>query len=310
LSYSGICGKQLEEMDGRGGSDPYLPHLLGHEGSGQVIDVGPAVRKVIPGDTVVLHWRKGSGIDSASPLYTRNEMRVNAGWVTTFNEFSVVAENRVTAIPHDSDLLVAALLGCAVTTGVGVIFNAAAVQPHDTVVIYGCGGVGLCAIQAARLRHPRHLIAVDVNQQALTLAKEFGASELINPLEMEVIKRVREITAGRGASKVIVCSGQPQAIETAIETTSIPGECILVGVPPKDSSVRFVPHAVMHERTLRGSLGGDSFPDRDIPAYLALHREGHLRLDRLVSRVEPFDNINKLIEEMQGETPGRCVIKF
>lgn len=310
LSYSGICGKQLEEMDGRGGPDPYLPHLLGHEGSGQVIDVGPAVRKVKTGDTVVLHWRKGSGIDSASPLYTRNKARVNAGWVTTFNEFSVVAENRVTAIPQDSDLLVAALMGCVVTTGVGVMFNDANVQSYDTVAVFGCGGVGLCAVQAARLRQTGLLVAVDINQNSLDLAKKFGADVLINPKKDDAIEKIMELTKGKGITKVLVCTGNITAIEAAIESTSIPGECFLVGVPQKGAKISVEAHAVMHERNIMGTLGGGSFPDRDIPAYMGLYKNGLLKLDELVSVVKPFSEINEVIQMMRGDTPGRVAVKF
>ena len=105
IYYSGICGKQIEEIKGIAGPDRYLPHLLGHEGSGVVIDIGPGVNKVAPGDYVVLHWLKGSGMDAQTPVYTRNGKRVNAGWITTFNEYGVVSENRVTSIPKDTNNL-------------------------------------------------------------------------------------------------------------------------------------------------------------------------------------------------------------
>src|SRR6267143_214934 len=114
---SGICGSQLGEIDGAKGEDKFLPHLLGHEGSGKVLETGPGVRHVKPGDSVVLHWRKGRGIESATPAYDWDGRKVNAGWVTTFNEYGVVSENRLTAIPGDIDPELAALFGCAVTTG-------------------------------------------------------------------------------------------------------------------------------------------------------------------------------------------------
>ncbi len=310
LFYSGVCGKQIEEIDGSGGADHFLPHLLGHEGSAEVLDIGPGVKKVKKGDTVVMHWMKGSGIHSQTPNYVWRGKKLNSGWVTTFNEYAVVSENRLTAIPKDSDLMVAALLGCVITTGVGASFRAAAIEPHDTVVIYGCGGVGLCAVQGAHLRHPRKLIAVDVNQQALEMAVKFGATEVINAAKEDIVKQVKSLTAGKGASKVLICIGHPKAIETAVESTSIPGECYFVGVPPKGCKVSIDPHAVMHERNLIGTLGGDTFPDRDVPTYLALHREGRLHLDQLISHIGPFEKINEAIEVMRGKTPGRCVVRF
>lgn len=310
LSYSGLCGKQIEEIDGKGGPDVFLPHLLGHEGSAEVIDVGPGVQKVKAQDTVVMHWRKGSGMQSAPPAYFRREQKINAGWVTTFNEYAVVSENRVTPIPRGSDLKVAALLGCVITTGVGVVFNKANVQSYDTAVVVGCGGVGLCAVQAAKLRQPAKLIAVDVNQNALNMAKEFGATYLINAGKENVVEEVRKLTGGKGASKVMVCTGHPKAIEAAVEATAVPGECFLVGVPPKGCRVAIDPWKVMHERNIIGTLGGDSYPDRDIPAYLELYNKGLLRIDDLISCVEPFAKINAAIDSMRGQTAGRCMVKF
>ncbi|MFC1646111.1 zinc-binding dehydrogenase [Candidatus Omnitrophota bacterium] len=312
LHYSGICGKQIDEIDAIAGPDAFLPHLLGHEGCAEVIDIGPGVAKVKKGDTVVMHWRKGSGIQSSTPMYLRNGSRINAGWVTTFNDYAVVSENRLTpiSIQEEGDKLIAALCGCVVTTGVGVIINEARVQPYDTVVIYGCGGVGLCAVQAAAMIHPRTLIAIDVNKKSLAIARDFGATEVFCAHEKDPVKLVLNKTDGKGASKVIVCTGNPSAIEKAVDMTSIPGECFFVGVPPKDAKVKINAHAVMHKRNIRGTLGGDSFPDRDIPAYFTLHKNEHLHLDKLVSFLGTFTKINEAIDMMRSEAPGRCAIKF
>jgi S-(hydroxymethyl)glutathione dehydrogenase / alcohol dehydrogenase len=310
LKYSGICGKQIEEMDGTGTPDPWVPHLLGHEGSAEVIDVGPGVTKVENGDVVVLHWKKGSGIQSSTPLYYHEGTRINSGWVTTFNEYAVVSENRVTPLDKESDSIVTALLGCIATTGIGVVLNEAQVQTYDTVVVYGCGGIGLCTVQAANMVHPRKIIAIDIDERALAKAREFGATDVINALQEDVIQTVQQLTDGAGATKVIVATGHPTAIENAIEATSIPGDCILVGVPQKGITIQFEPWSVMHNRCIRGTLGGNVWPDRDIPAYYALYQNGHLPLDKLVTHVESFENINKAIEVMRRGSAGRCVIQF
>jgi len=310
LFYSGICGKQIEEIDASSGPDPFLPHLLGHEGSAEVLDAGPGVTKVRPGDLAVLHWMKGSGIHSATPLYYFEGKRINAGWVTTFNDFAVVSENRVTLIDRDADLKVAALLGCVGTTGVGVVVNEANVQPYDTVVIYGCGGIGLCAVQAAHMRYPRRLIAVDLNDRALEAAKQFGATDIINPARIDPVKAVRDLTKGQGASKVLITTGHPKAVELAINTAAVPGDCIIVGVPQRGMMIPVDAYSIMHKRTLRGTLGGSMRPDRDIPTYYSLYKEGVLKLDKLVSSVLEFDKINESISKMRSGVPGRCVIKF
>lgn len=311
LYYSGICGKQTDEMDGKA-PDPFMPHLLGHEGGAEVCDVGPGVTKVKTNDKVVLHWRKGSGIHSATPLYVRKgtKERINAGWVTTFNEYAIVSENRVTPIPADADLKIAALFGCVVTTGVGIILNDAKVTQEDVVLIVGCGGVGLCAVQAASLAHPRKLIAVDVNPKALAMAKDFGATDIINSSQENFLDAVMKITDEQGANKVIVCIGKLEVIEASVEATSIPGDCFIAGVPPKEAYVKINPWKVMHERNIHGTLGGKTYPDRDIPAYFELYKQGKLKLDQLISYEGNFESLNDAIACMRGDAPGRCVVKF
>ncbi len=310
LFYSGICGKQIEEIDCLGGPDPFIPHLLGHEGTGKVLAVGPEVKKVSLGDTVVMHWMKGGGIHSEVPIYECDGEKINAGWVTTFNDHAVVSENRVTKIPNDSDMKTGALFGCAVTTGVGVVMNEADIKSHHSVAVYGCGGVGLLVVQAARIKHPKQIIAVDIDDEALALAKDFGASTLINASKSDPVEIIYGLTEGKGAERVIIVTGNKSAIETAIETASIPGECFQVGVPVVGEKICIDGHALMHKRNLSGSLGGGTFPDRDIPIYMDLNDMGEINVGKLITRVLPFKKINKGIEMMRGDSPGRVIIEF
>src|SRR5260370_14268823 len=143
IFYTSICGAQINEIDAVKGPDKFLPHLLGHEASGRVVEIGPGVTGVKADDTVVLHWRPSRGIQSSTPHYRWHGRRLNAGWVTPFNDYAVVSENRLTVIPSDYDLKVAPLFGCAVTTAVGVINNDAHVRIGESGVGFGAGGVGL-----------------------------------------------------------------------------------------------------------------------------------------------------------------------
>ena len=135
MSVSGICGSQLGEIDGRKGKDFFLPHLMGHEGCGEVLGIGPGVKTVSLGDKVVLHWKKGSGIQSETPKYKWRGKELNAGWVTTFNEYAIVSENRCTSIPIDINNDDAALFGCAVTTAFGVVENNAKLRFGESVLV-------------------------------------------------------------------------------------------------------------------------------------------------------------------------------
>ncbi len=306
IHYSGICGKQIEEIRGTGKPDPYLPHMLGHEGSGVIVDIGPGVRKVKSGDKVVAQWVKGSGIDSLTPIYTRKSQRINAGWITTFNEYAVLSENRVTKIPDDSDLLSACLLGCAVTTGVGVIINEANVRPGESVAIVGCGGVGLNAIQGAVLVNAAPIIAIDNNKDSLKRAKDFGATHFIDSSSQDVIHELRKINAG--ANYVIITATNAKIMETAVQLGSFPGSVFFVGVPNVGTKIN-VNALDLHRRLmLTGSFGGGCVPDRDIPKYLALNKNNKLKLKELISSILPLEDINKGTKEMSMGKSGRIVV--
>ena len=151
IFHSSICGAQINEIDAVKGEDKFLPHLLGHEASGEVLEIGEGVTSVSVGDKVVLHWRPGEGIQSQTPKYKLGSEIINAGWVTTFNESAVVSENRITKIDPTFSMKQAPLFGCAITTAFGVINNDAKLKIGDSIVIFGLGGVGLNLVQAASM---------------------------------------------------------------------------------------------------------------------------------------------------------------
>src|SRR6266852_788024 len=162
VKTSGICGAQINEIDAVKGVDKFLPHLLGHEALAVVIENGPGVTACKPGDTVIMHWRPGAGIQANTPAYSWRGQKLNAGWITTFNEYAVISENRMTVIPTDFDLKLAPLLGCAVTTAAGVVNNDAHLKIGESVVIFGVGGVGLNLVQFAALAGGYPIVAVDL----------------------------------------------------------------------------------------------------------------------------------------------------
>ncbi len=308
IDYSGICGKQLEEIDGTR-ADPFLPHMLGHEGGGHVVDVGPGVTKVSKDDAVVLHWLKGSGINAPTPIYHDNSgRRINAGWITTFNEYGVISENRVTKIPKETNLELACLLGCCVTTGLGVLINEARPLPGDSVMVYGCGGVGLNSIQAARLLNAYPVIAVDINEESLEIARKFGATHTINTSKTNPVNEARKITGNIGVKYVIATMTNLQGIEYAIESSSCPSEVYIVGVPAENSRITIDPLAIHRSRILKGSCGGATIPDRDIHKYLGLYDKGLLNLDDLIGHKSGLEKINESIEMTRLGKVGRCII--
>lgn len=311
VHYSGICGSQLGEIDGAKGEDKYLPHLLGHEASGTVIAVGAGVRHVKPDDKVVLHWRKGLGIEAETPRYTWEGRQVNAGWVTTLSDYAIVSENRVTPIPKNSDLAVAALFGCAVTTGFGIIENNAKVRIGESVVVYGAGGIGLNIVQAANLVSAYPIIAVDLHEDKLQLAKAMGATHVINASQVDAASALRDILPTKGLDVFIDNTGLPQMIELGYQLTHAQGRVILVGVPRKGKHINIYSLPLHFGKALTGSHGGEALPHLDIARYLNLYEVGKIKLRELITDYFPLSEVNAAITAIrQGDVRGRCLVQL
>lgn len=310
ILYSGVCGSQLGEIEGVKGKDDYLPHLLGHEGSGIVEEVGSGVTRVKKNDAVVLHWRKGEGLESKPPKYGWRGKVLNAGWVTTFNEYALVSENRLTAIPSDFDMAAAALLGCAVTTGLGIINNDAKVKKGESVVIFGAGGVGLCAIQGAVLAGASPIVAIDLFDHKLALAEKFGATHLINSKDGKARQAVLAAVGAAGADVVIDNTGNVGVIELSYELTQPRGRTILVGVPPAGAKVSIDTMPLHFGKILTGSHGGGSNPSEDIPRCVKLAQAGRLKLDGMITDRFPLKDINQALDALRsGKAAGRVLIE-
>lgn len=307
---SGICGSQIGEIDGVKGPDKFLPHLLGHEGGGIVIETGPGVTKAKKDNRVVLHWRKGSGIESMAPKYKWNDKTVNAGWVTTFNEYAVVSENRLTVVPDDVDFEIAALMGCAVTTGFGVITNDAKLKIGESIAVFGAGGVGLNEIQGASLVSADPVIAIDIFDHKLELAKKFGATHVINSKTQNPKDEITKIVGTKGVDVAIDNTGNVNVIETAYEITSPTGRTILVGVPMKNNNISIYSLPLHFDKTLKGSHGGGTEPSVDIPRYINLHKKGKLNLKDMISHRFNFDEINKAIDTLRNGEAARVMVRI
>jgi len=311
VHVSGICGSQIGEITGAKGEDKFIPHLLGHEGSATVLEIGPGVKTVSKGDLVVLHWKKGDGIESETPKYFWRGEKVNAGWVTTFNKYAVVSENRCTTVPNETDRELAALFGCAITTGFGVIENNAKLLMGESIVIFGAGGIGLNIIQAASLSSAWPIIAVDLYDKRLELAKIFGATHTINSKKYNAIKKISEILNGNSLDVFIDNTGLPEIIEMGYKTVGLKGRVILVGVPRINSNINIFSLPLHFGKLILGSHGGESKPNEDIPRYLNLFNNGIWSIDGLISERYNLKDVNAAISSMNsGQSVGRVIIKL
>ncbi len=307
---SGLCGSQIGEINGAKGPDEFVPHLLGHEGGGVVLEIGPGVTKVKKDDHIVLHWRKGWGIESPTPKYKWDDKIVNAGWVTTFNEYAVVSENRVTPISKTVDFEIAALMGCAVTTGLGVINNNVRLKIGESIAVFGAGGVGLNIIQGAALVSADPIIAIDIYDHKLKLAKEFGATHVVNPSKMNVKEEIYKIVGKQWVDATVDNTGVVKVIEQAYEVTSSKGRTILVGVPMYDEKVSIYSLPLHFDKVLTGSHGGESNPSEDIPRYMNLIKSGRIKFKKMITHRFTLDEINLAIEKFKQGEIARCMINI
>jgi S-(hydroxymethyl)glutathione dehydrogenase/alcohol dehydrogenase len=309
VAYSGVCQSQLNEIRGRKGPDKFLPHTLGHEGSGTVVSVGEGVTKVKPGMKVVLSWLKGSGADVPGTVYQSAGGPVNSGAISTFMRRTVTCENRVTPLPDGLPLREAALLGCAIPTGAGIVFNSLDVKAGESVVIFGAGGVGLSALIAAASIGASPLIVVDIVSDKLEKAKTLGATHVIDARSGDPIAAVRALTAGQGVHYAIEASGNPLAMEAAFEAVrNGGGRCVIAGNAEHGKTIRLNPFSLISGKRIAGSWGGESKPDTDIPRYAALFSAGRLPLSALITAEYTLADINRAFDDLEVGRVGRALV--
>lgn len=312
IAYSGICHSQLMEVRGLRGEDKYLPHLLGHEGTGTVAAVGPGVTKVKSGDKVVLSWIKGKGIEAGGSVYAHAAMsKINAGGVTTLSDWSVVSENRVTPLPDGVPMDIGALFGCAVLTGAGIVKNALQPKPGSSIVLLGLGGIGMSALMATHLFECKTIIAADINDSKLALAKELGATHTVNTSREDLFKTVMEITKNTGADYGFEAAGRKDTIELAFACVKrFGGKLVFASHPEQGAKIEIDPYDLICGKQILGSWGGSSNPDEDIPAFAKLYLAGKLPLEKLMDRRYTLDEVNLALNSMENNQAMRPIVSL
>jgi NDMA-dependent alcohol dehydrogenase len=334
MAAGGVCHSDLHVMTGH--LQAQLPAILGHEGAGVVAEVGAGVTSVKPGDHVIPLWRLSCGeceyCSDGRPALCAAGMQIRlsgrlldgttrfkldgaeikhfAG-ASTFSQYSVVPEKSVLRIPADFPLDKAALLGCAVITGFGAAVNAAKVRPGSSVVVIGTGGVGLNAVQGAAIAGAEKIIAVDLVPRKLALARQFGATHTVDASAGNPVEQVRALTGGRGVDHAIEVIGLPATIRQAFDCLAKRGIAVAVGVTPFATEVSVpIMSLVYEERVLTGSVYGSSRPRIDIPRLIDLYRAGKLKLDELLTRTYPFEQINEAYAALERGEVARSVVTF
>ena len=332
MAVGGICHSDLHVMTGH--LEAPTPSILGHEGAGTVVEVGPGVASVRSGDNVIPLWRLSCGeceyCTSGRPALCALGMKIRSTGrlldgssrfslngseikhflgVSTFSEYTVIPEKALVTIPEDIPLQQAALLGCGVITGVGAVINAARVKPGSQVAIFGSGGVGLNVVQGAALAGAEKIIAVDLLDNKLEMARQFGATHTVNASSGDPVEQVRSLTGDKGVDYAFEVIGLPKTVRQAFDSLTKRGVAIVLGVTRFETEVSIpIMPLIFEERVLRGSLYGSSRPRIDIPKLMDLYRAGKLKLAELLTRTYSFDQINEACAALERGEVARTVV--
>jgi len=332
LAAAGTCHSDLHFL--KGDIPVPLPVVMGHEGAGIVEKVGPDVTSLKPGDHVILMVAFSCGqcrhcLAGRPTLCVENIMiqmmgslpggglRLHKGdkqlhhlfGLACFAEYTVVHERSVVKIRDDAPLDVVCLLGCGTSTGIGAVLNTAGIKPGESIIIYGCGGVGLSALMAAKLAGAGMIIAVDTMEQKLEIAKSFGADYLINSSQEDPQLKALEMSDG-GVDYAVPCVGNADVILKSFGSIRSGGKCVVVGLPPIGINLDIAPFELLQGKILTGTTQGDVNTLIDIPRYVDLYMAGKLPIDKLITNHCDLSEINEAYEALERGEEIRTVIQF
>jgi S-(hydroxymethyl)glutathione dehydrogenase/alcohol dehydrogenase len=325
---SGVCHSDLHFVDGLYPLPP--PAILGHEAAGIVEDVGDQVTYVKPGDHVICCLSVFCGhcemCVSGRPNLCRNpdlrrrpDQPPKLSWNGTpvaqfanlgsYAEKMLVHENAIVKMREDMPFGAAALIGCGVTTGVGAVLNTARIEPGSSVAVFGCGGVGLSAIQGARIGGARMIIAVDTVESKLATAKELGATHIVDASSGDPVKAIRDLTNG-GVEYSFEAIGLKRAAEQAYECLGIGGTATVIGMIPVGQKVEIDGPSFLQEKKIQGSSMGSNRFLKDMPRYVDFYMQGRLKLDEMITRTGKLDDVNEAFRAMKAGEVARTVLMF
>ena len=326
IHNAGLCHSDVSVVDG---TIPFpTPVVLGHEGAGVVEQVGDAVTKVQVGDHVVLTTLGNCGLcaacDRGQPTHCRDTMgRLSRPFTVggekafsfantgVFTEEVVVTETQAVVIDPDVPLSAACLIGCAVVTGAGAVLNRAKVQPGQTVVVIGAGGIGQSAIQAARISAAGRIVVVDANPGKEAVARQFGATDFVDASSTDdTVAAVKDLGLPNGVDHAFECVGHPALIRNAIDLLDWGGQCILLGVPKLGTEASFVVNTLYNDKSILGCRYGSTRPHHDIPMFVQFHLDGRMPLGDMVSQVYDLADVQHALDDLHAGKLNRGVLSL
>ena len=311
IKYSYICGTQLNEIFGAKGPDKYVPHTLGHEASGNIMQVGPGIKNFKIGEKVVLSWIKKKGSSSVNPFYLdKKNKKINSGLVSTFSNFTVVSKDRVYKIPANLPMDIAALFGCALPTGFGIVLNyLKKISKNDYVGIYGVGGVGIMSLIALKSLGIKNIYAIDKNKRNLNIAKKFGC-KFTSTLENFEKKILNKFINKKDIKYNFEMSGNKMMMEAAIKNLSDSGNMIFAGNTKKGDFIRLNPYDLIFGKKIFGFSGNDVSLEKNFKNYIKIIKKINFKQISNIFSIYKFKNINEAILDFKKGTVLRPLIKF
>ncbi len=309
LIYSGICGSQLGEIEGVKGPDKFLPHLLGHEGIGKVVQVGPGVKKVKKNYIVLMHWMKSDGINSETPRYTWKNRLLNAGHLTTFNNYAIVSENRLTPIKNKKNLKNQLLLGCTASTSLGTVLNLKNIKPNKKIVVSGCGPIGLYLIKYLKCIGIKNIYSIDISKNKLNLSKKYGANKIfLNSPKNDIFLKSRYL---KKIDYFFECTGNIKLIENSFKNLDTKGTLVLVGVPPYQKKIKINSLEIILGKKIIGSKGGGFNPSKDYKKFSQIILKKLPKYNDFITKEIKLGSLNKtLLEIKKNKIAGKVIINF
>ena len=308
--YSGVCGSQVMEINGNRGKDKWLPHCLGHEASGEVIEIGKDVRKVKKGDRVILTWIKCNGIEADNAVYNINSTRINSGKITTFSNYTIVSENRIVKKPNDINMKEAVLFGCAIPTGFGMVINEVKPKKNMNILVIGLGGVGISVLMALKSIGHRNVIVTDISEKKLKFAKEIGFINCINSRKTNIKQSILEKNK-KGVDICIETAGKTQTIELGFSLIKDNGGKLYFASHPENGHfIKIKPHDLIRGKNIYGSWGGKTLPDRDIPKISRMLKKTNINLEKLLNKTYSLNKINLAIKDLKNGNVTRPLIRM
>ena len=306
IEYCGVCRSQLMDKKGLRGKDKWLPHLLGHEGSGVIIKIGKGVKKVKIGDKVILTWIESNGTNSKNPKYlTDKNIQINSGKVTTFSNYSVVSENRVIKKPNLLKMKHAPLFGCAIPTGAGIVLNQMKPKKNERVAVLGLGGIGLSSIMALKALKIKEIIAIDKNKNKLKLAKKLGATKIIF-----LQKGSKKFIENIDSDYCIESAGFASTIELGFSFIKKNGKLIFASHPDSSDYIKIKPQELISGKQIEGSWGGFTKPDKDVPKMLRIFHRNRIKYHLIGQKIYRLDEINEALKDLELGKVFRPIIKM